>query len=511
MKDLKILLEGSFPLIHICSREYDRVFNEILVTIKSSSKLSDCRIFTFDSVEGLNSVILETNTFSLKKVSHVKGNIVAGILEFLNYVTTDAILIVKNLNLLWERIYYPQESVELIDILYHLYQRGTEKGLTLINIGSGFPPSELRDYFAIIDFPLPTEEIIKQKIAEFSKSNRLKIPEEAVSYLKGLSNAEIENTLVISYLSTPKDQTELSLTVIKEEKMKVVKKSGLLELLEPVEEWEVGGLDVLKEWLKRVAYTFHNRDKAKAYGILPPKGCVLCGIPGTGKTLTAKAIAKMFGVPLFRLDIGRLFGKYVGDTEENTRETFKLIEAMAPCVVVIDEIEKALAGAGTNLDSGVTTRLVGSFLYHTQERKEYVYYVCTANNISALPPELLRKGRFDEVWYVGLPSMKERANIWQVHLKKSGRNLKAFDYKKLVASSEGFTGSEIEACISQTLYKTFYEQREPTTADFLETLKEITPFSVMKADYVRNLERWAAENNIKRANAMEEKNGRKIS
>lgn len=499
---IKTLIRGSFPLIHIVSREYDRIHDEIVSIIEELNREVDenkgWQVYSFSQVDGLikldNGQIAET-----VRCYEVE--------DALLYLTTSsrAVCIMRNMNLIWND---PFRKPKLLDILYKLYSNGIINSVSVINIGLDPIPSELLDYFTVVNFSLPDLHEIRDIISSFEQTYNIKVPEEAVSICKGMSRAEIENTLVISYLSTNK--TKIALESLKEEKAKIVNKTGLLEWIQDLpSEKDIGGLDTLIEWFKRIGFVMNNLEKAREYGIPYPKGCLLCGLPGTGKTLTAKVIASIFKLPLFRLDIGRLLGSYVGETERNTREVFKLVEAMSPCIILIDEIEKALAGGNVSShvgDSGVMARLIGSFLYETQERKSPAYYICTSNNVNALPPELIRKGRFDEVWYVSLPTPYERFQIWKVHLRKTGRDLKNFDYRALVQESEGYTGAEIEAIVIQTLYTTFYEGREPTTEDLISTMKTITPFSVIHRDYVEALETWAQRNNIRKANVSKQKN-----
>ena len=274
--------------------------------------------------------------------------------------------------------------------------------------------------------------------------------------------AEVQGSLSIALVS---EEDGIDLEVLKQEKAKMVRKSGLLEWVRDTETIkEVGGLDILKEWFTKIAVVYRNLNKAVRFGLKIPKGCLITGIPGTGKTLCAKAIASLFGVPLFRLDVGRLFSSLVGETEKNTRELFKLIDAVSPAVILVDEMEKAFAGleSSSSSDSGVTARLIGSFLYFMQEKKSPSFFVCTSNDVTKLPPEMLRKGRFDEIWYVGLPCLSERESIWKIHIRKTGRNPEKYDIKKFAQLTANFTGSEIEAVIQEALCNCFYSQIDLT-------------------------------------------------
>lgn len=254
----------------------------------------------------------------------------------------------------------------------------------------------------------------------------------------------------------------------------------------------VGGLDVLKGWLaqRRLAYS----PKARAYGLPSPKGAFLVGPPGTGKSLTAKAIATAWGVPLLRLDMGALKSKFVGDSEANIRKAFATIEAIGRCVVWIDEIEKALAGASDgSADGGVSGDALGAVLNWMQERQGEAFVVATANDVSKLPPELLRAGRFDAVWFLDLPTLDERAEILNAALNAHGRPPRdPIDAWKVAEASEGFTGSEIAAIVPNAMFAAFSDgEREITKADLLEAARAVVPLSKTAAEKIAALREWS--------------------
>ena len=236
---------------------------------------------------------------------------------------------------------------------------------------------------------------------------------------------------------------------------------------------DIGGLDSLKQWFIRKAKIYKNMDKAKRYGVDIPKGVLIAGVPGCGKSLNAKAAASLFEVPLLRLDMGRLMGKYVGESESNLRNAIALAEAISPCVLWIDELEKAFAGIGG--DGGgaeVTTRLFGNFLTWMQEKNSPTFVVATANDIIKLPPELLRKGRFDEIFYVGLPNESEREKIIQIHVKKRrSQDLKNIKISELVAKTKGFSGADIEGVIKDAVETAFADDKSSVqTEDILNAI-----------------------------------------
>jgi SpoVK/Ycf46/Vps4 family AAA+-type ATPase len=266
--------------------------------------------------------------------------------------------------------------------------------------------------------------------------------------------------------------------MILRQKKGMVKKSGLVELIDTPESLDsIGGLDDLKNYLKEKANIFHNLSEALKYGVSMPKGVFLVGMPGCGKSLCAKAAASIFEVPLLKLDMGSMMGKYVGQSEENLRKAIKIAEAAAPCILWIDEIEKAFSGVGGQNDA-VLTRMFGNFLFWMQEKKSSVYVVATANNAESLPPELKRKGRFDEIFCVNLPTKEERKKIFDVHLNKlKGKacidSNSSFDYEKLSEATSGFNGADIESVVHQTIEKCFLNNRSGvTTSDLMATAKK---------------------------------------
>ena len=252
---------------------------------------------------------------------------------------------------------------------------------------------------------------------------------------------------------------------------------------------DVGGLGVLKEWLRLRERAFTQ--EARDYGLPAPKGIALIGIPGTGKSLTAKMIGGLWRLPLLRLDVGSLFGSLVGESEERARRALRLAETVAPCIVWIDEMEKALAHGG--LDSGTSTRVFGTILTWMQEKTAPCFVVATANDISALPPELLRKGRFDEIFFLDLPTLEERKEILAVNLRKRKRLPQDFDLEQLAQESGGYVGAEIEQAIIDAMYLAFNEHREFITKDIAVALKRQVPLSVSQRETIGALRNWLRE------------------
>jgi len=271
-------------------------------------------------------------------------------------------------------------------------------------------------------------------------------------------------------------------------KVQAIKDGGLLEYY-PLEDnrFELGGFVNLKSWLERAKVGFTA--EAKAFNLTPPRGIMLVGVPGCGKSLAAKAIAREWGLPLLKLDAGRLFDKFIGESEKNFRKAIEMAESLSPIVLWIDEIEKAMAAGGGSgdADAGLSRRLFGAFLTWLQEKKQDVFVVATANNLSALPPELLRKGRFDEIFFVDLPDRDERTAIWKIHLSLRKQNSTGFDLQKVVDASEGFSGSEIEQAVVAALYRALHRKQPLTTELLVEELSRTVPLSVTRSEDIQQL------------------------
>jgi SpoVK/Ycf46/Vps4 family AAA+-type ATPase len=305
----------------------------------------------------------------------------------------------------------------------------------------------------------------------------------------GLTWGEIENVLAKSLVSSG----ALDKKVVQEEKKQVVKRSQLLEFVETgaANAPKVGGLESLKEWLGNRKRGFS--EEARTAGLPLPKGILLVGVPGCGKSLTAMTVGKEWELPLLRLDMGKLFSGLVGSSESNMRQALSTCEAVAPCVLWIDEIEKGMSGMGSSgsSDGGTTSRVFGTFLTWMQEKKEPVFVVATANDISGLPPEFLRKGRFDEIFFVDLPSRAERSEIFKIHLEKSGVDLAEFKSESLLKLSEGFSGAEIEQAIVEARYQAFGSHQKVEVSHLTQVLSETVPLSKTQSDRIASLREWA--------------------
>ena len=339
-------------------------------------------------------------------------------------------------------------------------------------------PAELEHFITIFDIPLPNVPEIKEIVQDYGKGMEIEISDEvaddlAIS-LKGLNEFQIRQILNLAYQDGGTIESDDKALIVKEKEL-LVKKDGMLEIVNFKEEIDdIGGLSNLKKWLRRKSTIFKDLDHAIKFGVDVPKGMLIVGMPGCGKSLTAKATANLFEIPLVRLDVGRLLGKYVGESENNMRKALNLAEAISPCVLWIDEIEKAFAGIGGTIGGNeVTTRLFGHFLTWMQEKENTVFIVATANNIDNMPPEFLRKGRFDELFFVDLPNGDERRAILKIHLKKRNKWNPKIDTIALIQATEGFSGVDLESAVKNAIEECFIKKlNEVSTENLLESIKK---------------------------------------
>lgn len=368
-------------------------------------------------------------------------------------------------------------------------------------------PKELESYMTILTMDYLDQPEIRKVIETFCQEQELpalqpQFLNELSLTLKGLSESEIQNILALS-VSDDGDITRSDLSLIFEQKQQVIQKSGILEMI-PLKESlaDIGGLESLKKWLQRKAKIFKHIDQAEVFGVDVPKGVLIAGMPGCGKSLNAKAAAKLFGVPLLRMDMGRLMGKYVGESEANMRKAIALAEAISPCVLWIDELEKAFAGVGgEGGGADVTTRLFGTFLTWLQEKDSMAFVVATANDIAKMPPELLRKGRFDEIFYVGLPKPIERKKIFEIHIRKRRpSDLGQIDLDKLSAKTEGYSGADIEGVVRDSVEEAFSKDQDKlTTEGILQAIQNTHSLSEIMKESLDKMNKLYQERKFKNA------------
>ena len=354
-------------------------------------------------------------------------------------------------------------------------------------------PPELEREITVIEFSLPDKSVLKgvlQGVVQSAGLNGMHPEQEdkVIDAACGLTTIEAENAFALSFVQT----RTIEPSVVAREKAQAVKKNGLLELVDTNESLNsIGGLDVLKDWLLKRKRAFTKQ--AVEYGLPTPKGLLIVGIPGTGKSLTAKATAKVFDVPLLKLDAGRIFAGLVGQSEANLRSVIQTAEAIAPCCLWVDELEKGFSGSKSSgaTDGGTSSRVFGSFISWMQEKISPVFIVATANDVSQLPPEMLRKGRFDELFFVDLPNEDERKAIWSIVIEKFGRDPKDFDLVQLSRMTEGCTGSEIQSVFFDAMFAAFEEDDEPTDLVIAHMLNGFVPLSKTMAEQIDRLRTWS--------------------
>lgn len=395
------------------------------------------------------------------------------------------------------------EITSLLKHICHSIENGLDTGVIIVSSIVKIP-KELEKYITILEMEYLTESEIRNQIKDFTEDLNEEVSKELLEKMvvafKGLSEYDIEN-LLASSISNYGRFTEKSLSLILEQKRQMLMKSNILEMVNVKEKPEdIGGLENLKKWLNKKAVVFQSINRAIEFGVDMPKGVLIAGIPGCGKSLTAKATSALFQVPLLRLDMGRIMGMYVGESEKNMRNAVKLAEAISPCVLWVDELEKAIAGAkGSGHE--VTIRLFGTLLTWLQEKTSPVFVVATANDISKLPPELLRKGRFDDIFYVDLPNEKERTEIIKIHInKRRPQDLESVDINNISKKMNGYSGADIESVIVETIENAFTSKKDKIDTKMIENVISSTKcLSDIMGKSLENLIKVFKENNYKNA------------
>ena len=367
-------------------------------------------------------------------------------------------------------------------------------------------PVELEKYVTILESDYLDFDHICAIIQDFIETNALtplspKLLEDIAMAFKGLSEFEINNLLALA-VADDGELTRRDLQLIFEQKKQMILKSGILEMIPLKEQVEdIGGLENLKGWLYRKAKIIKNINKAEQFGVDMPKGVLIAGVPGCGKSLCAKAAASLFEVPILRLDIGKLMGKYLGESEANLRKAIHLAEAISPCVLWVDELEKAFAGISGEGGHEVTIRLFGTFLTWMQEKSSPAFVVATANDITKLPPELLRKGRFDEIFFVGLPKADERKKIFEIHIsKRREQDLNNIDIPQLVSKTDGYSGADIEGVVRDGIEYAFAnDQLHVSTQDILTAIQSTNSLSVIMKESLEKMTKEYERRKLKNA------------
>ena len=478
--EITLYIKSRYPIIYLVTSEENRAEKLIRSTGAATQKLC----FFWSATEGFAG----TDKFGDKKTP------VSALDAVLSYADA-GLFILKDYHAFMED---PVVIRKLRDIVVNL--KKSYKTLFIISPVLVLPPGLEKD-ITPIDIPLPEPAELKQillslitplqKAGKISAKISSDLIEKVINASRGLTESEVEH-LYARLVVRNKSFDERDLPLVVAEKKKLIRKSGLLDYYDFSENMDtVGGLKNLKTWLHQRGLAFSQ--KARDFGLPEPKGLLLLGVQGCGKSLAAKATASLWNLPLLKLDVGKIFDSYLGSSEKNIREAIKIAEALSPNVLWLDEIDKAFSGVGGghNGDSGVSARVFGTFLTWMQEKTVPVFVLATANNIEHLPPELLRKGRFDDIFFIDLPKLEERAQILNIHLQKRNRDPKLFQVANFSNLTQGFTGSEIEQLVISGLYRAFAQDREISDKDILAEIKETVPLSITYKEHIDELRAWA--------------------
>jgi SpoVK/Ycf46/Vps4 family AAA+-type ATPase len=483
-KDIEHLMRARYPLIYILSSEEKRVEKSIADVLHSREREKNykTKIYTWSVTEGMR----------LGKEPQGDSKDPLKALRFVVEAKADerAVFILRDL--------HPYlKNPEVVRLLRDIGRKLKEelKTVFLISPLLAIPP-ELDKEVAVVEYPLPELLEIDAIFDRVSRNTGAKIPsgqerEHVVEAALGLTADEAEGVFAKSLVQTG---GSFDIDVILSEKERIVRKSGVLEFFRTQEKMDnIGGLDVLKGWLRKRQSAFS--EEARQFGLPRPKGILMIGIPGGGKSLTAKAVGAAWRLPLLRLDVGKIFAGIVGSSEENMRRAIQMAEAVAPSILWVDELEKGFSGTGSsnNSDAGTAARVFGSFITWLQEKTSPVFVIATANNVDELPPEMMRKGRFDEIFFVDLPTLPERKEIVAIHIKRRGRDPEQFNLDLISEKSEGMTGAEIEQAIVSALFDEYDRNGKTgvlTSDGVLHSLQETVPLSRTMKEKIAALRNW---------------------
>ena len=488
--ELETLIRARYPILYIITSEEMRVQNIIVEIAAKRQK----KVFEWTYSSGI--VPAGASIQSQKSRSPATKDPLAALDMVIDQVEP-AIFLFKDFHPFLTKNNFAVIR-RLKDIALHL--KNSYKTIVLISPVMEIP-AELDKEITVINFLPPSKEdlgaLLDRIIKELGASNKVQIDlddegrERLLQAALGLTLGEAENVFAKIIVKNQRLSAD-HVNEVFAEKQQIIRKSGLLEYYTADEDFTgVGGLAVLKDWLNKRVVAFTA--EAHAFGLPAPKGILLLGVQGCGKSLCAKAVSRLWQLPLLRFDMGRMFGSLVGSSEENVRRAIAVAESIAPTVLWVDEIDKAFVGSQSSgvTDGGTTARVFGTFLTWLSEKSAPVFVVATANDVSQLPPELLRKGRLDEIFYVDLPSEEERAEIFRIHLVKRHRRPEDFDFPALVAASPDFSGAEIEEAIISALYDAFYAKQELATAHVVEALNQTVPLAKTMSEKIAAQRNWA--------------------
>ncbi len=489
-QEIEVLIRARYPILYVVSSEEMRVQNLVMDIAQKRQK----KVFEWSYSTGV--VPAGTSIQSQRHRNAATKEPLAALDQVIDQVEP-AIFIFKDFHPFLTRSNFAIIR-KLKEISLHL--KNSFKTILLVSPVLEIPP-ELEKEITMLNFPLPGKEelsaLLDKIVAEVHQFKQVKIDlddaarDRLLQAALGLTLGEAENVFA-KIIVKDERLTGDDVAEVFSEKQQIIRKNGLLEYYATTETFaHVGGLAVLKEWLQKRAVAF--TPEARAFGLPAPKGILMLGVQGCGKSLCAKAVSSLWQLPLLRFDMGRMFGSLVGSSEENVRRAIAVAESVAPAILWVDEIDKAFAGSqGSGAsDGGTTARVFGTFLTWLSEKTAPVFVVATANDISQLPPELLRKGRLDEIFFVDLPSPEEREEVFRIHLAKRGRNAGQFDLKALASAAKDFSGAEIEEAIISALFDAFYAGEELTAGHIQAALSQTVPLAKTMDEQIGRLRAWA--------------------
>ena len=489
---LILMIRAYYPVLYLHSYEYYRTKQKIKGIVELLRREGKkVNYYQWDCVYGLVQILPDKTEIRIERMQNP--------LEVLAYILNSKKSGEKNIFVLDDiNNHIERDEVKL---MFRKIAEATNNNTHAIILSSIYRlPAELEKYITVLQIPLPKRNELGEVLDIVAKQSKVELKTNLRNRLidAALGMTSMEADLAYCLASVKDGFDEKSPFTISSEKEQIIRKSGILDYFPKNESLkDVGGMDNLKEWLnkRQLAYDKEARD----WGLKEPKGLLLLGVPGCGKSLIAKSIASSWNMPLLRLDVGKVFQGIVGSSEDNIRKAIATAEAVAPCVLWIDEIEKGLSGVQSSgaTDGGVTSRIFSTILTWMQEKTAPVFVVATANNINQLPPELLRKGRFDDFFFVDLPSQKEKENIFSIHLQKNRQNVSSFALDILAQKAEGFNGAEIEECIKEAMFTAYVESQESNIAPklqmihILDAIKNTVPLSKTMEKQITDLRKFA--------------------
>jgi len=484
-EELEILVKAQYPLIYLVTSEEERA--EEAISKIAQLNTQHRRVFVWTVTHGMIELGQPRQTSQHNTVSPEAA------IEWVVRQREGGIYIFKDLH---PFITSAPVTRWLRDAIASF--KGTEKIIILMSPLQEVP-IELEKDVVVLDFPLPDmgelDTVLSQHLGKNqNRRTTTEVREKLLKAALGLTKDEAEKVYRKAHVKANK-LTEDEVEIVLSEKKQLIRRNGILEYIEEDETINaVGGLEELKKWLKQRSNAFTER--ARGYGLPQPKGMLILGVPGCGKSLIAKTTSRLWSLPLLRLDMGRVYdGSMVGRSEANLRNALKTAESISPAILFIDELDKAFAGGTGSADSdgGTSSRIFGSFLTWMQEKTSPVFVMATANRIERLPGEFLRKGRFDEIFFVDLPNSEERQDIFNIHLTKRRSDISRFDLEQLAKVSDGFSGAEIEQALIAAMYEAFAQDREFTQLDIIAAIKATLPLSRTMTEQVTALRDWARQ------------------